>query len=346
MTDILPRGIKKSDLTVDRDLADFVESHLLPGAGIAAEEFWERFSRLIHDVQERNGDLLKKRDAIQGQIDAWHLERRGREIDQEEYETFLTSIGYLEAPEPAFAIRTADVDPEIASIAGPQLVVPISIARYALNAANARWGSLYDALYGTDAISESDGAGRSRGYNPERGEKVIARGRAFLDAMAPLASGSFAHATGFSIGNGALIVETADGATGLADPSRFAGYRGSPDAPTAILLVNNNLHAEIVIDRNHPIGKDDLAGIADIVLESAVTTIMDMEDSVASVDAEDKLLNYRNWLGLMRGTLSAQFDKGGESLERRMNPDRDYLAPDGGAKTLPGRSLMLVRNVG
>jgi malate synthase len=346
MGDVEPAGIKKSDLTVDRDLAAFIEADLLPGTGIEADRFWTGFSRLVHDVRDRNREVLRKRDDIQSRIDAWHLERRGKDIDQGEYEAFLTSIGYLEKPHGAFSITTANVDPEIASIAGPQLVVPISIARYALNAANARWGSLYDALYGTDAVSEADGAERSGGYNPKRGEKVIARGRHFLDGMAKLASGSFADATGFRVVDAALVVDTSAGPAGLANPEQFAGYRGDPSNPSAILLVNNNMHAEIVIDRSHPIGKTDAAGIADIVLESAVTTIMDMEDSVASVDAEDKLLNYRNWLGLMRGTLTSAFEKGGKTLERRMNRDREYLAPDGSAMTLNGRSLMLVRNVG
>ena len=346
MGDVRTGGIKKTDLTVDRDLAAFIEADLLPGTGIKADQFWTGFSRLVHDVRDRNRDILKKRDDIQAKIDAWHLERRGKDIDQNEYEAFLTSIGYLEEPQGAFSITTANVDPEIADIAGPQLVVPISIARYALNAANARWGSLYDALYGTDAISEADGAERSGGYNPKRGEKVIARGREFLNGMAKLASGSYADATAFRVADGTLVVDTSAGPVGLAKPEQFAGYRGDAANPTAILLLNNNLHAEVVIDRSHPIGKTDAAGVADIVLESAITTIMDMEDSVASVDAEDKLLNYRNWLGLMRGTLTSEFEKGGKMLERRMNRDREYRAPDGAVRTLNGRSLMLVRNVG
>lgn len=340
------KHIQLSGLKVDQDLAAFVADEALPGTGIEAAVFWDGLSGLVHDMQARNRSLLDKRDALQGTIDAWHLERRSSGIDQDEYEAFLKEIGYLETPPSEFRISSANIDPEIAMIAGPQLVVPISIARYALNAANARWGSLYDALYGTDAISEDGGAERTDAYNPKRGTKVIARGRDFLDSMAPLASGSHASATSYSISKGALVVTTQAGAVALVDPSRLAGYKGDAVAPTSILLVNNNLHAEIVINKDHPIGKGDAAGVADIILESAITTIMDMEDSVASVDAEDKLLNYRNWLGLMKGTLSASFKKGGKVLERRMNGDRTYVAPDGGNLTLNGRSLMLLRNVG
>ncbi|MGE3244980.1 MAG: malate synthase G [Beijerinckiaceae bacterium] len=334
------------DLAVDGELASFIEREVLPGTGVTAGDFWDGLSRIVHDAQPKNRMLLEKRDALQRQIDGWHMENRGKAIDQDAYEAFLTSIGYLAAPPTKFAISTANVDAEIARIAGPQLVVPISNARYALNAANARWGSLYDALYGTDAISEEGGADRGRGYNPLRGAKVIARGREVLDAMAPLATGSHAQATGYALDNGKLVVRTGTGTTTLADAVHFAGYRGDPANPSSILLVNNNLHAEIVIDRSHAIGKTDAAGIADIVMESAITTIMDMEDSVASVDAEDKLVNYRNWLGLMQGTLTASFDKGGQTLQRTLNKDRLYAKPDGGKLWLGGRSLMLVRNVG
>ena len=340
------KDVRKSDLQVNVDLAAFVEGEALPGSGIDAGSFWSGFSKLVHDMRGRNQALLARRDNLQEKIDAWHLERRSSGIDQNEYEVFLREIGYLEPAPTVFAISTTNVDKEIAAIAGPQLVVPISIARYALNAANARWGSLYDALYGTDAISGSDGAERGAGYNPVRGAKVIARGRAFLDAMAPLASGSHADAKAYRIENGTLVVAVSNGESGLADAGRLAGFTGDAAAPKSVLLANNNLHAEIVINSAHAIGKTDPAGVADIVLESAITTIMDMEDSVASVDAEDKLLNYRNWLGLMQGSLSASFDKGGKTLERRMNADRVYTAPDGGSVTLNGRSLMLLRNVG
>ncbi len=335
-----------SNLAADAELLSFINDEVLPGTGIAADAFWSGFSQLVTDMAPRNAALLKKRDDMQARIDDWHVVRKGKPIDQDEYESFLRTIGYLEpAPEP-FAIDTSNVDDAIARIAGPQLVVPISIARYALNAANARWGSLYDALYGTDAISVADGAGSNGGYNPVRGAKVIARARAVLDEFAPLSSGTHAQSTGYAIEAGKLVIQTAKGQSGLADPLNFAGYTGNQDSPDSILLKHNGLHAQIMINRNHPIGKNDPAGVADVILESALTTIMDMEDSVASVDAEDKLLNYRNWLGLMKGTLSASFAKDGSMQERRLNPDLQFTAPNSNALWLSGRSLMLVRNVG
>jgi malate synthase len=331
-------------LQVAKPLAAFIEAEALPGTGVTAEQFWSGFAALLAELAPRNKALLAHRDALQAQIDAWH--QGHKTPDPAEYEAFLRSIGYL-LPEPAaFSVQTANVDPEIASIAGPQLVVPVSNARYALNAANARWGSLYDALYGTDAVDEADGAERGRGFNPVRGAKVVARAKAFLDEAAPLAHGSHAPVIGYAVVDGALVASHRGGQTGLADPAQFVGYLGDAAAPAAILLKRHGLHIELVIDRTHPIGKDDPAGVADMVLESAITTIMDCEDSVAAVDADDKVDVYRNWLGLMNGTLSASFAKGGKTLERKLNPDRKFTRADGRTLWLGGRSLMLVRNVG
>jgi malate synthase len=342
MTDRVEAG----GLQVAKELYDFVNAEALPGTGVDQGKFWDGLGALIHTMGPKNRDLLAKREDIQAQIDAWHKSRRGQPHDHAAYKAFLTEIGYLVPEGGAFSIDTPNVDAEIATIAGPQLVVPVMNARYALNAANARWGSLYDALYGTDAISEDDGATRAGGYNPVRGARVIAWARTFLDQTAPLANGSHRDATGYSVQNGTLIVSTNNGDTGLADPAQFAGYRGDAAAPSAVLVKNNRLHAEIVIDRNHAIGSTDAAGVADVILESAVTTIMDLEDSIAAVDAEDKVAAYRNWLGLLRGDLEDSFDKGGKTMTRRLNPDRDYTAPGGSSLTLPGRSLMLIRNVG
>ena len=334
-------------LRVDRRLYEFINEEALPGTGVSAAAFWTGFDRLIHGLAPRNRALLAKRDDLQRRIDAWYREMHDQPIDLDDYKAVLREIGYLVPEGDDFTATTANVDPEISTIAGPQLVVPITIARYALNAANARWGSLYDALYGTDAIPEDGGAQRGGGYNPVRGARVIAHAREFLDDVVPLAAGSHADAASYAVAAGALAVTLGDGSTcGLADPAQLAGYRGAPDAPSSILLVNNGLHIDIVIDRGHPVGRDDAAGIKDIVLEAATTTIMDLEDSVSTVDAEDKVLAYRNWLGLLKGDLTESFEKGGRRVDRVMNSDRVYTAPDGGELRLPGISLMLIRNVG
>ena len=334
-------------LHVDRQLYDFINEEALPGTGLSAAAFWAGFDRLIYGLAPRNRALLAKRDDLQRRIDAWYREMHDQPIDLDDYKAVLREIGYLVPEGDDFTATTANVDPEISTIAGPQLVVPITIARYALNAANARWGSLYDALYGTDAIPEDGGAERGGGYNPVRGARVIAHARQFLDDVVPLAAGRHADAASYAVVGGALAVTLGDGSgRGLADPSQLAGYRGAPDAPSSILLVNNGLHIDIVIDRGHPVGRDDAAGIRDIVLEAATTTIMDLEDSVSTVDAEDKVHAYRNWLGLIKGDLTESFEKGGRTVERVMNGERVYTAPDGGKLRLPGISLMLIRNVG
>ncbi len=332
-------------ITISPVLKAFIDTEALPGTGLTPAGFWSSFARVVALFAPRNKALLQRRDALQAEIDAWHRAAKGKKFDRDAYIDFLKHIGYLQ-PEPApFAITTANVDAEISEIAGPQLVVPVSNARYALNAGNARWGSLYDALYGTDAIPEDHGAARGRGFNAVRGARVVARAREVLDSAVPLASGSHADVTNYAILDGKLTASTQHGSTGLKRPEQLVGWHGDAAAPSAIVLRNHGLHLELLIDRNHAIGKHDAAGLADVIMESAVTTIMDCEDSIAAVDAEDKVAAYRNWLGLMSGTLSASFEKAGHTMQRRLNPDRSYTAPNG-TITLPGRSLMLVRTVG
>jgi malate synthase len=340
--------VRTGAVDVAKPLYDFVVEEALPGTGVDAARFWQGFSDVFTELSPVNRALVEKRETLQRQIDEWHRARRGKPHDAAAYKAFLVEIGYLLPDAPAFRIGTTGADPEIARVAGAQLVVPILNARYALNAANARWGSLYDALYGTDAIPDSGGAERGSGYNPKRGAKVVAFAKDLLDRIAPLAGGaSHADATGYAVANGALSVSLKDGRrVGLADPAGFVGYVGEPSAPSVVLLKHNGLHAEIVVDRDHMVGKDDPAGVADVVLEAAMTVIQDCEDSIAAVDAEDKVEAYRNWLGLMKGTLTAEFPKGGRTVARALEPDRSYVTPDGGELTLPGRSVMLIRNVG
>jgi len=326
-------------LQVDTRLVRFVEDRALPGTGIAPDTFWAGLSALVHGLGAENRALLARRDDLQARIDTWHIAHHARPHDHEAYKAFLQEIGYLLPEGEDFQIDTANVDPEIALMPGPQLVVPITNARYALNAANARWGSLFDALYGTDAMGSAPPKG---GYDRGRGARVVARVRVFLDDAFPIAGGSHADARRYHVNNGALLIDDMP----LMSPEKFAGYRGHPKAPDAVLLVNNGLHVELVFDRTHPIGSRDQAGLADVLLESAISAIMDCEDSVACVDAEDKVLAYGNWLGLMQGTLEADVEKAGRTIRRRLNEDRRYTAPDGGVVTLKGRALMLVRNVG
>ncbi len=334
-------------LRVAKPLYDLVRERIAPGTGIDPDAFWSSLGEIVRDLAPKNRALLAKRDELQARIDAWHLDRKGQPHDPAAYEQFLRSIGYLLPEGDDFQVATAKVDPEIAQVAGPQLVVPVNNARYALNAANARWGSLYDALYGTDVIAEDNGADKGRGYNPVRGERVIAYAAAFLDEAAPLAEGVHARVTQYALRDGELRATLDDGReTALARPEQLAGYRAQEERLALVLLVNHGLHIEIHLDREHPVGRQSPAGVKDVVLESAVTTIQDCEDSVAAVDAEDKVGVYGNWLGLMRGDLTAKFEKGGGLVDRSLNPDRTYTAPDGSPLTLPGRSLMLVRNVG
>ncbi len=334
-------------LQVDAQLHRFIENEALPGTGIASDTFWNAFSDIANELAPKNKALLAERDRLQQEIDAWHRAHPGPIQDAAGYRAFLESIGYLQPAPAPFKVTTANIDTEISQQAGPQLVVPVMNARYALNAANARWGSLYDALYGTDAVSEADGAERTGGYNPVRGAKVIAFARDFLNQAAPLAGGNHTDATRYAIADGQLAVTLADGSTvGLAKPEQLIGFQGDAAAPTAILLRNNGLHFEIQIDREHLIGKTDAAGVKDVLMEAALSTIMDCEDSIAAVDAEDKVIVYRNWLGLMKGDLVDSFEKGGKTVTRALNADRGYTTPDGASMTLHGRSLLFIRNVG
>lgn len=337
--------VDKSGLQVAKVLAEFIDREALLGSGVDGATFWSGFADLVAEYAPENAALLEKRQALQAQLDAWHVENPGQP-EPVAYRAFLKEINYLEDEPADFEISTDRVDAEIAHIAGPQLVVPISNARFSLNAANARWGSLYDALYGTDVISEDGGAGRKGPYNAVRGDRVIAYARDFLDRNFPLQSGSHHDAERYSIDGGQLTVQLNGSATGLRDPLQYIAYQQEGSVLTAILLRKNNLHLEIQIDPSSPIGKTDKAGVKDLLMESAISTIQDCEDSVAAVDADDKTVVYRNWLGLMKGDLQEQFEKGGKTMTRALNPDRNYITPSGDTLTLPGRSLLLVRNVG
>ncbi|HBC57965.1 MAG TPA: malate synthase G, partial [Gammaproteobacteria bacterium] len=334
---------RRGGLQVASELDDLIRNEVIPGTGIEPTEFWSEFESILKDLVPKNRSLLAKRDEFQAQIDKWHREN---EFSHAAYKAFLQEIGYL-LDEPAdFVIQPKNVDEEIAQIAGPQLVVPVMNARYALNAANARWGSLYDAFYGTDVIPETEGAERGKAYNPVRGAKVIAAGVEFLDTVVPLTNASHGEVRQYRVDQKSLVMDTDQGEVTLKNSGQFVGYVGEVTEPTAILIKNNGLHIEIQLDRAHPIGKESRAGVKDIYLESAVTTIQDCEDSVAAVDAEDKTLVYRNWLGLMKGTLEAKLKKGEKTIVRQLEPDRVYTGVDGDTLTLPGRSLLLVRNVG
>ncbi|WP_312087550.1 malate synthase G [Acinetobacter variabilis] len=336
--------IQKGKLAIAKELYDFIENEALPGSGLDSETYWKNFEQVVVDLSPKNKALLAKRDDIQAKIDEWH---RNNTFELQAYKAFLTEIGYLLPEVEDFQISTENVDEEIALLAGPQLVVPVRNARYCLNAANARWGSLYDALYGFDVISEEDGAEKGKGYNPKRGEKVIAFAKNFLNETFPLVQGSHADATKYAVEGNALVVTLKDcSTTTVADGSKFVGYNGEASAPTEIILKNNGLHAIIQIDANSPIGQTDAAGVKDVVLEAAVTTIQDLEDSVAAVDAEEKVEGYRNWLGLMKGTLEESIEKNGKTITRKLNADRTFKNVEGGETKVHGRSLMLLRNVG
>jgi malate synthase len=334
-------------LTISSHLKDFLENEVIAGLNITKEHFWSSFEKIVNEFSPRNKALLQKREDIQSKIDSWHIDHKDEDFNTDKYKTFLTDIGYIAPRSPDFTISTDNVDPEIKTIAGPQLVVPVMNARFALNAANARWGSLYDALYGTDVISEDDGAEKVGGYNPVRGDKVIHFAKNFLDETVPLEQGSFQDVLGFEFIDGniqALLPEV--GKVSLKNPKQYIGYKDNGNDSFDLLFKNNNLHFEIQIDPNHPIGQTDKANIKDILMESAITTIQDCEDSVAAVDGEDKAAVYRNWLGLMKGDLKESFDKNGSLITRELNPDRAYITSEGKDLVLPGRSLMLVRNVG
>ena len=343
--------VQRHGLLVAKELDDFIAAEATPETGVDADAFWQGFSAIVRDLTPKNRALLARRDELQAQIDAWHQARRGSAHDAAEYKAFLREIGYLVPEGEDFEIATANVDAEIANIAGPQLVVPVMNARFALNAANARWGSLFDALYGTDVIAETPGREQGSSYNPARGELVIARAAEELDAIAPLRDASHADVSSYQVvqqeSGYRLSIQTAGGETALADPDQFVGFVGTaPGEPGAVLLRHHGLHVEIQIDRTHDVGAVHSAGVKDVLLESAVTTIQDCEDSVAAVDAEDKTLVYRNWLGLMNGQLEETFLKAGETVHRKLSPDRAYTRPNGETLVLPGRSLLLVRNVG
>jgi malate synthase len=343
MTEYVPAG----GLKISRPLFDLLRDEIAPGTGIEPETVWKGLGDIVADLAPRNQAMLDRRDELQAQIDAFYLERKGTAVAPGELEAFLREIGYLVDEGDDFEINTTKVDAEVSTISGPQLVVPVDNARYALNAANARWGSLYDAFYGTDVIPEDDGAHRSGPYNPVRGDKVIAQTDAFLDQTQPLAEGSWAQVTGFAVVAGALALTLEDGeTTTLADPERFAGYNPKKGPLTSVLLERNGLHIDIQIDPEHPVGKSHKAGVKDVAIESAVSTIMDCEDSVAAVDADDKVRVYHNWTGIMKGSLNASFEKDGQLVDRTLRPDRSYIAPNGEPLILHGRSLLLVRNVG
>ncbi|WP_022964657.1 malate synthase G [Halopseudomonas pelagia] len=343
----MTQRIEIQGLQIDSALHRFIEQNALPGTGLDAGAFWSGFSQLVHDLAPKNHELLAERDRLQTELDQWHAANPGPISDMPAYREFLTSIGYLKAVPDDFRISTANTDSELTQQAGPQLVVPVMNGRYALNAANARWGSLYDALYGTDAISDENGAERGHGYNPVRGDKVIAFARKFLNDTIPLQQGDHTQAQAYRVENGQLQVTLQSGEqTGLQSDELFVGYQGNPASPDALLFLHNGLHFEIQIDPSHPIGQTDAAGVKDLLMEAAVSTIMDCEDSIAAVDAEDKIVVYSNWLGLMKGDLQEQMDKGGKTIVRKLNPDREYSTADGKGLTLHGRSLLFIRNVG
>jgi len=341
------RKINEITLDISDNLKEFVQDELLPGLNISPEYFWSSFQEILNSFSQKNKELLDKRKDLQEKIDRWHIENKNKDSDLDQYKNFLSDIGYLHPRSNNFSIKTLNVDPEIRKIAGPQLVVPVMNARFALNATNARWGSLYDALYGTDMISESEGAIREGGYNPIRGDRVIAFAKNFLDETFPLENGTFNRATNFEFIDSEIVITLDDGLkTNLLNKDQYIGYMDKGEGAYGLLFKNNNLHIEIQVDRSHPIGQDDLAGIKDILVESAITTIQDCEDSVAAVDDEDKIIVYRNWLGLMKGDLKRSFNKNGKYLTRELNGDRRYLLKNGKMILLPGRSLLLVRNVG